>query len=111
MRWGGVLLAVYVAYHLMHFTFGNLNPDFIPGDAYHNVIVGFQSVIVVVAYVAAVAVLGLHLYHGIWSALQTLGLNHPKYNAWRRGIATAVAVILFVGFATVPLAVQLGILK
>jgi len=111
MRWGGVLIAVYVAYHLMHFTFGNMHPDFIPGDAYHNLIVGFQSVIVVAAYVAAVLILALHLYHGIWSALQTLGLNHPKYNAWRRGIATAVAVILFVGFATVPVAVQLGILK
>jgi len=111
MRWGGLLIGVYVVYHLMHLTIGNANPDFIPGDAYHNMVVGFQSVLAAGAYVAAVAILGLHLNHGIWSALQTLGLNHPKYNPWRRGIATAIAIVLFVGFATVPVAVQLGVLK
>jgi len=111
MRWGGVLIGVYVVYHLMHLTIGNLNPDFIPGDAYHNMVVGFDSVLAAGAYVAAVVILALHLYHGTWSGLQTLGLNHPKYNAWRRGIAAVLAIVLFVGFASVPLAVQLGVLK
>ena len=107
----GLLLAVYVAYHLMHFTFGNLNPDFIPGDAYHNVVAGFQSVPVVAVYLVALLLLAFHLYHGIWSALQTLGANHPKFNAWRRIAAGVFAVGLFVGFAVVPVAVLTGILK
>ena len=111
MRWGGVLIGVYVVYHLMHLTIGNVNPDFIPGDAYHNMVVGFGSVLSAGAYVAAVLILALHLYHGTWSALQTLGLNHPKYNPWRRGIAAVLAIVLFVGFASVPVAVQLGVLK
>jgi succinate dehydrogenase / fumarate reductase cytochrome b subunit len=111
MRWGGVLIAAYVAYHLMHFTFGNLNPDFIPGDAYHNLVVGFQSVPIVGIYLVALVLLALHLYHGIWSALQTLGANHPKYNAWRRVVAGVFAVGLFVGFASVPVAVLTGILR
>jgi len=111
MRWGGLLIAVYVTYHIMHFTTGNAHPDFIPGDAYHNLVVGFESLLAAGAYVAAVLILSLHLFHGTWSGLQTLGLNHPKYNAWRRGIAAALAIVLFVGFAAVPVAVQLGVLK
>ncbi|MDH4042836.1 MAG: succinate dehydrogenase cytochrome b subunit [Gemmatimonadota bacterium] len=111
MRWGGLLIGGYVVYHLMHLTIGNVNPDFIPGDAYHNLVVGFESTTAAAAYVIAVFVLALHLYHGTWSALQTLGLNHPKYNSWRRGIAAVLAIVLLVGFATVPVAVQLGVLK
>jgi succinate dehydrogenase / fumarate reductase cytochrome b subunit len=111
MRWGGLLLGAYVVYHLMHFTFGNAHPDFIPGDAYHNLVVGFRSPLATGAYVVAVLILALHLYHGTWSGLQTLGLNHPKYNSSRRGLAAVVAVVLFVGFAAVPVAVQLGVLR
>ena len=111
MRWGGLLIGTYVVYHLMHLTIGNANPDFIPGDAYHNMVVGFGSLLAAGAYVAAVLILALHLYHATCSALQTLGLNHPKYNPWRRGIAAVLAIVLFVGFASVPVAVQLGVLK
>ena len=111
MRWGGLLIGAYVVYHLLHLTIGNANPDFIPGDAYHNLVVGFESLLAAGAYVAAVLILSLHLFHGTWSGLQTLGLNHPKYNAWRRGLAAVLAIVLFVGFAAVPVAVQLGVLK
>jgi len=110
-RWGGVLLAVYVVYHLLHFTTGSAHPDFVPGAVYQNLMVGFESLLAAGAYVVAVAILALHLYHGTWSGLQTLGLNHPKYNPWRRGIAAAIAIVLFVGFASVPVAVQLGVLQ
>ena len=106
-----MLIGVYVVYHLMHLTIGNANPDFIPGDAYHNLVVGFESLLAAGAYVVAVLILSLHLFHGTWSGLQTLGLNHPKYNAWRRGVAAVLAIVLFVGFAAVPVAVQLGVLK
>jgi succinate dehydrogenase / fumarate reductase cytochrome b subunit len=108
MRWGGLLIGTYVVYHILHFTTGQAHPDFVAGEVYRNLIIGFESLLAAGAYVAAVFILAMHLYHGTWSALQTLGLNHPKYNAWRRGVATGLAIVLFVGFASVPLAVQLG---
>jgi succinate dehydrogenase / fumarate reductase cytochrome b subunit len=111
MRWGGLALAAYVTYHLMHFTLGNAHPDFIPGDAYHNLVVGFRSLPVVAVYLGATVMLGLHVYHGVWSGLQTLGANHPHYNAWRRGAAGFFAAVLFVGFLIVPIAVQLGVIR
>jgi succinate dehydrogenase / fumarate reductase cytochrome b subunit len=111
LRWGGVIIVLYVAYHLMHFTLGTAHPDFRPGDVYHNLVVGFRSWPVSAVYVVAVGALGFHLYHGVWSALQTLGLNHPRYNASRRVIAGVVAVGLFVGFVSVPVAVLAGVLR
>lgn len=110
MRWGGVIIFLYVIYHLMQFTWGTIHPHFIPGDAYYNLVVGFQSRPVVGIYLVAMTVLGFHLYHGLWSALQTLGQNNPLYARWRRPVALVVAVGLAVGFAIIPLAVQAGVL-
>ncbi|MEX1051134.1 MAG: hypothetical protein WEC54_06240, partial [Gemmatimonadales bacterium] len=110
MRVGGVLLFVYVVYHLMHFTWGNAHPHFIRGDAYYNLVVGFQSPVVVGVYVAAQILLAMHLYHGIWSALQTLGANHPAYDRWRRPAAALFSGIIFLGFTAVPLAVLTGVI-
>ncbi len=111
MRWGGVIIGLYVVYHLMHFTWGNLHPHFVPGDVYANLITGFQSVPVVVVYLVALVMLMFHLYHGLWSALQTVGVSHPQYDRLLHGAAAVVAVLLFVGFAVVPVSVLAGILK
>lgn len=111
MQWGGVIILLFVIYHLMHFTFGNAHPDFIHGDAYHNFVVGFQQWPVSVAYIAAMIPLGLHLYHGVWSMLQTLGANNPKYNRIRRPIAAAVALAVVVGNISFPIAVLTGIVS
>lgn len=111
MRWGGVILLLFVIYHLMHFTFGNAHPDFVAGAAYHNVVVGFQSWPVVAAYVVAMVALGLHLYHGVWSSLQTLGANHPRYNSLRRPLAVVIAGLVVVGFLAVPAGVVAGVLR
>jgi len=110
MRWGGVILAAFVTYHLLHFTVGTVHPDFVPGAAYENLVIGFQSWPVVLAYTVAMAALCLHLYHGVWSALQTLGANHPRYNRYRRPLAVVVAGVVFVGFMSVPVAVVAGII-
>lgn len=110
MRWGGLLLLVYIVYHLMHFTFGTAHPHFIPGDAYYNLVVGFQSPVVVAVYLVAQILLALHLYHGLWSAMQTLGANNPTYDRWRRPAAALFAGLIFVGFSAVPLAVQAGVI-
>jgi succinate dehydrogenase / fumarate reductase cytochrome b subunit len=111
MRWGGVIIALYVVYHLMQFTWGNLLPGFVPGDVYANLIRGFSSIPVVIVYLVALVALMLHLYHGLWSALQTVGVSHPQYDRLLHGLAAVVAVLLFVGFAVVPLSVITGVLK
>src|SRR5213594_4637036 len=111
MRWGGVIIVLYLIYHLLDFTFGRVNPSFVPGDVYHNVIASFRVWPVSAAYVAAMVVLGLHLYHGTWSALQTLGLNPPPTDRWRRGAAAAIAVLIAGGYISIPVAVLAGVLR
>ena len=111
MRWGGLLIFLYVVYHLLDFTFGRLNPSFVPGDVYHNVVASLSVWPVAAAYIAAMVVLGLHLYHGTWSALQTLGLNRPPTGGWRRGAAAAVAVVIAGLYISIPLAVLAGMLQ
>ena len=111
MRWGGVLILVYVIYHLLDFTFGRVNPSFQPGNVYHNVVASFQVWPVAAAYVAAMLVLGLHIYHGAWSALQTLGLHRPPTDRWRRGLAGAIAVVIAAGYISIPAAVLAGVLR
>jgi succinate dehydrogenase / fumarate reductase cytochrome b subunit len=109
MRWGAVLILLFVVFHLLDLTFGAVNPGFVPGDAYDNVIRTFTRVPVALAYVVAMAALCLHMYHGIYSGFQTLGLNHPKYNVLRRGFALGFAVVVAAGFVAVPVAVLAGV--
>ena len=108
MRWSGVFLLLFIVYHLMHMTWGNAHPDFVPGDVYHNFIVGFRQVAVTVVYVVAMLALGLHLYHGVWSFLQTLGLSHPRYNHLRHAFATLVTTVVVLGNISMPVAVLAG---
>jgi succinate dehydrogenase / fumarate reductase cytochrome b subunit len=110
MRWGGVALLLFVVYHILHLTTGTLHPDFIPGDAYHNFVTGFLSIPVVVVYSLAMIALGLHLYHGTWSAFQTLGLDGPRVNRWREPVALVVALVVVVVNLSFPVAVYTGIL-
>ncbi|HTR19541.1 MAG TPA: succinate dehydrogenase cytochrome b subunit [Gemmatimonadales bacterium] len=111
IRLFAILFFLYVVYHLLDLTFGSANPAFVPGDAYHNLVTSFQRVPVAVTYEAAMVILGLHLYHGLWSACQTLGFNHPRYNHYRRGAALGLALLISIGFGIVPLAVLAGIVR
>ena len=111
MRWGGVALLLFVVYHILHLTTGTLHPDFIPGDAYHNFVTGFRSLPVVAVYVAAMIALGLHLYHGIWSAFQTMGLDGPRIKRWREPTALGVALLVVLVNLSFPVAVYTGILQ
>ena len=111
MRWSGVLIAVYVVYHLMHLTFGNVHPHFVATDPYRNLVSGFQVVPVALAYIAANLLLGLHLYHGLWSMFQSLGWSHPAYNPWRRHFAVVFSIVVSLGFLSVPLAVLTGVVS
>lgn len=111
MLWGGIAILAFVIFHLMDLTWGTVNPQFRHGDAYHNFVTTFQRVPVSLAYIAAMIPLGLHLYHGFWSMLQTLGANNPKYNHLRRPVAIGLAVIIVLGNISFPIAVLLGIVK
>jgi len=111
MVWSGPILALFIIYHLLHFTFGTVHPSFAPGNVYHNFVEGFRVVPVSLFYIVAMLALGYHLYHGIWSMLQTLGLSHPRYNFLRHGLAglmTAVVVVVNISF---PLAVLAGVIR
>lgn len=111
MRWGGVLIGLFVVYHLLHFTFGTAHPDFIPTDPYHNFVTGFEQWPVAAVYVAANIVLGFHLRHGVWSMLQTLGLSHPRYKRLAVGAALLFALVVTLGNLSFPIAVLTGVIQ
>jgi succinate dehydrogenase / fumarate reductase cytochrome b subunit len=111
MRWGGLALLAFIVFHILHLTTGTVHPDFIAGDAYHNFVAGFQSYPVVAVYVIAMIALGLHLYHGVWSAFQTLGAAGPRINRWRRPLAAAISLVVMCGNLSFPIAVLIGIVS
>jgi succinate dehydrogenase / fumarate reductase cytochrome b subunit len=78
---------------------------------YHNFIVGFQSLPVAVFYVVAMILLCMHLWHGVWSMCQTMGLSHPRYRRWAKAAAWAISLIVLIGNVSFPVAVQAGLLK
>ncbi len=111
MRWGGVIILLYIVYHLLHLTVGVAHPDFQHGAVYRNMVIGFQNPLVVGAYTVATLALGLHLYHGLWSIFQTLGASHPRYDDVRRPLAAVLTFVLVGGFLSVPWAALTGILR
>ncbi|MGW8282984.1 MAG: succinate dehydrogenase cytochrome b subunit [Gemmatimonadota bacterium] len=111
MRWGGVVLFLFITYHLLHLTTGTLHPDFEPGNAYHNFVTGFQSVPVSIFYMLCMIALGLHLYHGTWSAFQTLGIGGPRAQKIRRPLALSIALVVAGGNLMFPVAVLTGIVS
>ena len=108
MRWSGFLILFYVIYHLMHLTWGNAHADFIPGDVYHNLVVAFRQWPIALVYVVASVLLGFHLYHGLWSMFQSLGIDHPAIKRWRRPFAVIFSVAITVGYIAVPIAILSG---
>jgi succinate dehydrogenase / fumarate reductase, cytochrome b subunit len=112
MVWGGIAILGFVIFHILHLTTGHIQPDlayeFQRHDAYENVIAGFRVWWVSGVYVVGVVALGMHLYHGLWSAMQTLGMNNAKYNLYRRPGAAAIAILITIGYLAIPLGVLFG---
>ena len=111
MRWGGLLLAVFIVFHLLHFTAGVVG--FQPGQfehlmVYQNVVAGFSVWPIAVFYVVAMGALCLHLDHGIWSMLQTLGCVTVDNTQSLRIFSRIIAIVIFVGFVSVPISVLAG---
>lgn len=108
IRWGGLVIALFVVYHLLHFTTGTLHPAFSHVDVYSNMVLGLGVPWVAAIYLVAVAALGLHLHHGIWSVFQTLGIASPGMTKLRRRIALGIAAVVYLGFTAIPVAILLG---
>jgi succinate dehydrogenase / fumarate reductase cytochrome b subunit len=109
MRWGGVIILLFVIYHILDLTTGTVNPNGVPGEVYDNVVADFSRWYVTLAYTVAMVALGFHVRHGVWSALQTLGRSSGPYQMRYKAIALVFAVILTAGFLAVPFAVQFGL--
>jgi len=118
MRWGGVIILLFVVYHLLHLTWGVAHNDFVcanhpdafdgHANAFHNVVAGFQIWWVSAIYVLAMIPLGMHIYHGLWSATQTLALRNDVVRRVRRPLAAALAGGIVIGNISIPLSVLIG---
>jgi succinate dehydrogenase / fumarate reductase, cytochrome b subunit len=121
MRWGGVLILVFIVFHILHFTTGTvfpmasradaLYPAWTHTDVYGNVIAAFRVPWVVAFYLVAMLFLLLHLFHGAWASVRTLGFVKPSDHPRRRHVATAIALVVWLGFSVVPVAVFLGLVR
>jgi len=111
MVWSGPIIALFVVYHLLHLTVGSAHPDFVRGDVYHNVVSGFQVAPVAIVYMLANFLLGVHLYHGLWSLFQTMGWDHPLIAGARRPAAVVLASVIALGNISIPLSVLTGFVR
>lgn len=114
MFWGGISLFFYIIYHLLHLTVGVASPiagSFSHTNIYGNMIASFQNPALVAVYVFAMVALGMHLYHGLYSLFQTLGLSHPAYMPRIRLGAKVFGALIAIGFSSMPVAILLGAVK
>jgi len=110
MIYGGVAIFAFVLYHLLHLTWGTAHQRFVPGAVYCNVVLGFRVWWVTAIYSVALVFIGLHLFHGLWSFLQTLGLNSPRWDRRLRQLAALAATAVVIGDLSMPIAALAGLL-
>jgi succinate dehydrogenase / fumarate reductase cytochrome b subunit len=113
MMYSGPMLALFVGYHLYHFTLG---PHLLHDErgyprVYENVVAGFSDPIAVVLYLTAMVFLGLHMHHGVWSLFQSVGFHHPRYTPMLQRFAAWASVLVVLGNISIPLAVLSGVYK
>jgi succinate dehydrogenase / fumarate reductase, cytochrome b subunit len=111
MWWGGVALLLFTLYHVPQFTAGWWHPAFASGDDYSNVVVLFRRWWAYPVYAAALVAVALHMYHGTWSMLRTLGLAQPSPEPRRRPLAVGLTVLVAGGFLSIMIAVAAGLLR
>lgn len=111
MRVGGVVILLYIVFHLLHLTTGDVNPRFIDGHVYGNLYYGLKVPLVNAFYSVSIVILGFHLYHGIWSMFQTLGLSHQGWSAKLRVGAKVIAILVVVGYISIPMAVMFNLVS
>jgi succinate dehydrogenase / fumarate reductase cytochrome b subunit len=113
MYWSGPIVLAFIICHLLHLTAGYIHPGaaYIEGDVYHNVVSGFQVWWVSLSYIVAVSLLGLHLRHGLWSMFQTLGIHQPQYTLRFKKAAMVIALLITLGYISIPISILLGLVK
>ncbi|MGK2949879.1 MAG: succinate dehydrogenase cytochrome b subunit [Acidimicrobiales bacterium] len=111
MRWTGIIVGLFILFHLADLTWGTVNPDFVRGDAYRNLVASFERVPVAIIYIVANIALAIHLFHGAWSMFQSLGLNNPRWNAWRKGFAIGFSGFVAVVNLSFPIGVLTGVIS
>ncbi|MCU1353792.1 MAG: sdhC [Acidimicrobiales bacterium] len=109
MRWSGVIVGLFIVWHLFDLSWTGTGYHFYRGAAYHNVDASLSRIPVAALYIVANLALGLHLYHGGWSLFQSLGLSNPKFNRMRRNFAAGFAAIIVIGNVSFPIAVLAGV--
>lgn len=108
MRWGGVIIALFVLYHLADLTLGWTNPAFVEGEIHQNMIASLTRPAVAIFYLVAQVALVFHIYHGAWSLWQSLGSVNARYKVIRRYVAVAFAATVFIGNTAIVVAVWTG---
>ncbi|UOX92686.1 succinate dehydrogenase cytochrome b subunit [Amycolatopsis sp. FBCC-B4732] len=111
MRWGGATLALFIVWHILDFTVGTVNRDFVPGDPYHNLVADFGVWWVNLIYLVALAMLGLHIHHGFASAARTLGVTSARRERAIKLLGSTTAVVVAGGYALVPVAIMTGLVR
>ena len=111
MVWSGPIVALFITYHLLDFTVGTTNPDFVRGEVFQNVVASFSNPLIAIFYMAANLLLAFHLYHGLWSLFQTFGWDHPRFGWVRRALAVFFSVLIGAGNISIPLAVLTGVVR
>lgn len=111
MRLGGIILALFIVWHILDLTAGAINPHFAAGHPYHNVVADFQVWWINIVYIVPVVLLGVHINHGFWSAGNTLGLTKPGSEKALKIVGTVLAVVITLGFISIPCAVMGGLVR
>jgi succinate dehydrogenase / fumarate reductase cytochrome b subunit len=109
MRWGGVIVGLFIVYHLLDLTFGVANPAGTDSTPYGRLVAGFSNPIPTIVYVIALVLLGMHLRHGIWSATQTLGQSNRRRERSVNAFAIVFSTLLIAGYLVIPAAVVFGL--
>ena len=109
MYWSGPIIAAFIVYHLLDFTFGTVNPGYQEGEIYGNMVRSFSNPLIGGFYILAMALLCLHLYHGGWSMFQTLGFSSPRYAAMLKRLSAIISIAIFIGFVSIPISVLTGL--
>jgi succinate dehydrogenase / fumarate reductase cytochrome b subunit len=116
MVWSGPIVGAFVVFHILHLTVGAVLPTrdvgglAITPDVRYNVISGFQNYAVSGFYIFAMILLCMHLYHGMWSMFQSLGISHPRYTSKLKKGAAILAILIAIGNCSIPIAVMTGLL-
>lgn len=110
MRVTGIIVLLFIAWHLADLTWGWTNPGFERGAVYRNLDASLSRIPVALLYIVANIMLGTHIFHGFWSLFQSMGWNSPRFNQWRRYAAAGIATLIVVGNVSFPIAVLAGII-